>query len=79
MGVLGRAGRSAAQGLGSLVPTIPAQGVERRGSSETTVPKILAKGGMWLRVPAPRVREASRWTQPEPWVSGAGPELALLA
>lgn len=56
--------RSKGQGVRRKgVPMIPAQGVERSVASEITASKILAQGGTWLRVPAPRVREASRCTQ----------------
>lgn len=71
MGVLGQTRWSAEEGAGSLAPTFAPQGAESGGSTETTVPKILAQGSMWPRVPAPPVQEASRWTQ-SPWKAEQG-------
>lgn len=56
---------------GSLDPTFAVQGAESGGSTETTVPKILAQD--------PPVREASRWTQShwkaeQGWGSHSWPE-----
>lgn len=56
MGVLGLTRWSAEEGAGRLAPTFAAQGAESGGSTETTVPKILAQGSMWPRVPAPPCR-----------------------